>query len=151
MATERNFTDNEKNLIQLRGDAYKKIIGFDRLLEDEESKAEFKPVFDAFRAFEFAVQKLFEVPKVTHNHTHTQREVFEFQDNFNYQTVPEVFVETRNEPTFLELSDMDINIDEIAIFQKSKNLLTLKCGFSIELTPKDAAFVRYFLQTRHFK
>jgi len=140
-----------ETLIQLRGDAYKKIIGFDRLLEDEESKAEFKPVFDAFRAFEVAVQKLIQTPHINHSHTHHNREVFEFQDNFNNYTNPEVFVQTQHEPTFLELSDMDINIEEIAIFQKTTNKLILKSGFSIELTTNDAARVRHFLQTRRFK
>jgi len=138
-------------IIQLRGEAYKKFIGFDKLLEDEESKAEFRPVYDAFKNFEYAVQQLINTPHNVNHHTHQQKEVFEFEDHYNTYTNPEVFVQTQHEPTFLELSDMDINVEDISVFQKGKSLLILKSGFSIELTTNDAARVRHFIQTRRFR
>lgn len=137
--------------IQLRGAAYKAMMDFRSLLEDDESKSEFQPAFDAFQKFEQNVQKILDQPRIEYDNRTYNREIFEFQDHTNHYTNPEIFLETKHEPTFLELSDCDVNIDEIAIFQRSKNLLILKNGFSIELTSNDAARVRHFLQTRRFK
>ena len=134
-------------LIDQRRDMWKVLFDFQKLLDDDESKAAFEPIMKAFSNYDAKIKEIVDNP-------------VRLENNFNFQDAPpsveptEMFITALNN-NWIELENGDfINIDKIDFVSKEKCLLLFSSGKWSKpntLTQKDLYKVRYALQSKRYQ